>query len=134
MTPAVPWPSPPFPPATTSKWSEQLKILQANAAKAKGEVWEIDTDVKIVKIDSVDMAMVCIVGKKATHKSAVIRNKIVARLKTAVSLLVTRGAAASGRTQGCDTAHLVFNEDANSPERWISPGTCITLSHRNGAP
>jgi hypothetical protein len=87
-----------------------------------------------------EMAMVCVVGK-ATHKKAVVRNRLRSRLKSAISLIVCRGAVAKE-----DTAAPPATTDNNSqlaifhPERthmrlvlndgveeknWILQGTCM---------
>ena len=109
MTPAAPWPDPPFPPARAVPWGEQLDRLLGRTAE-EGEV-------KSMRVDSLDMAMVCIVGIKATHKSAVVRKKIAARLKTAVALVATRGAQVQGPSK-----ELVFREGERPPAEWVSPG------------
>lgn len=117
MTPGVPYPDPPFPPAKVTKWSEQLERLQETPLKAKGAMGESDVEATNVHVESVDIAMVCLVSIKATHKSAVIRKKIVTRLKTVVSLLATRGAQVQH-----GSSRLVFQEnEKHSPEQWISP-------------
>ncbi|KZP16986.1 hypothetical protein FIBSPDRAFT_793610 [Athelia psychrophila] len=122
MTPATPWPDPPFPPAVTRKWSEQLEGLLAIPSEATGTVGYSDTEVRNVQVESLDMAMVCIVGIKATHKSAVIRKKMITRLKTAVSLLATRGAQVRGAS-----SRLTFEQDKHSPEQWVSPDWLYTF-------
>ncbi|KAF7985994.1 hypothetical protein HWV62_41310 [Athelia sp. TMB] len=108
--PAAPWPDPPFAPARVRPWGAQLKRLLGEG-EGEGEVRGV----------SLDMAMVCIVGIRATHKSAVVRKKIAARLKTAVGLVATRGAQ-RGAAQG-----LVFREGERPPEEWVSPDWIYTF-------
>ncbi|KAF7972132.1 hypothetical protein HWV62_18860 [Athelia sp. TMB] len=107
--PAAPWPDPPFAPARVVPWGAQLKRLLGE--EGEGEVRGV----------SLDMAMVCIVGIRATHKSAVVRKKIAARLKTAVALVAARGAR-RGAAQG-----LVFREGERAPEEWVSPDWIYTF-------
>jgi hypothetical protein len=120
-----PWPDPPYHYAPAVSWSEQSERLQ----KAK-EVDGVDGKVEQMKIDSVDMSMACVVGKKAVHKNATIRGKTTRRLKTAVSLVVSRGAYAyiKGKGDNPNALQLGFKDSASTdPYQWISPGAFPTL-------
>jgi len=116
--PDVSWPDPPYHYPANVKWSEQLAQLRKVAAEGE--------DLQRLKVDSVDMSMVCVLRKNAVYKRAVIRRKTVGRLKTAVSLLVTRDAdvCIGGDGVGLEGPRLVFNHDATvNPHQWILPST-----------
>jgi hypothetical protein len=72
----------------------------------------------------VGMSVMCILGKKSVHKSAVIRRKIATRLKTALSLIVTRGANVEKRisSTGKDRKLLVFDEEDGGGKKWTLSG------------
>jgi hypothetical protein len=125
--PDVPWPDPPYPAASDVKWSEQLERLRKETGPG---VRGVNAGTSQIKVDSIDMSMACIVGKKATHKSAVIRGKLVGRLKIAVSLIITRGADVHSRgdRKGLEGAGLVLNDDVDiNRQQWISQGHSTPL-------
>lgn len=76
------------------------------------------------------MSLLTVVGKKQAHKNASIRKQIVKRLKTALSLIVIRGA--NVRTEQ-GKLHIFFDDEATKRESndqiakytgngWILPG------------
>jgi hypothetical protein len=67
------------------------------------------------------MSMLCVAGKKAVHKSAVIRKKTVNRLKIALALIVTRGAITTPRGNG--NLGLSFKEEVTEEREWVLQGT-----------
>ena len=121
----IPWPDPPYHYGPPLSWSEQSERLR----KAK-EVNGVDGKVEQMKIDSVDMSMACVVGKKGVHKNATVRAKTTRRLKTAVSLVISRGAYTYVNRKGDNPndIRLAFEDSANTdPYQWISPGALRAL-------
>lgn len=92
-------------------------------------------DAKPLKLESgsVDMSIACIVSKKAVHKSAVIRKTILRRLKSAITLIVARGAHAHelegavgvGPHRSKFVLGVGKSEKANN---WILPGMSFVQS------
>ncbi|KAH9947848.1 hypothetical protein B0H21DRAFT_821527 [Amylocystis lapponica] len=60
----------------------------------------------------VDVSFVKVIGKKSVHKSSVVRGRIGSKLKTALALIVTRGADA-------EAGRLVFREEDIGQEQWL---------------
>ena len=81
-----------------------------------------------MKSNSINMSMACIVRKKSTHKSAVIRRHVVQKLKTAVSLIVCREAYVRQDDKQEDPPLFFAKETSVSPHKWISPGAYFQLS------
>jgi hypothetical protein len=134
--PDVTWPNPPYDYLVDLKWSERLEASQKTVEE--GEVGDVNTDLPGLKIDKkidfVNMSLGFTIGKKTVHKSAVVRSKIVRKLKTAISLIVTRGADVDHISDvfvGLNESRLILNNDANiDPHQWILPGTLhIPSSH-----
>ncbi len=67
----------------------------------------------------VNVSLSKIIGKKAVHKSACVRLKIGSRIKTALSLIITRGADAEVDKKG--RLSLVFRDD-DIGDRWVLSG------------
>ena len=134
--PDVSWPNPPYDYLVNLKWSEHLEALQETAEE--GEVGDVNTDLPELKIDKkidfINMSVGFASGKRTVHKSAVVRNKIARKLKTAISLIVTRGADVDHISDvfvGLNESRLILNNDVNiDPHQWILPGTLhIRSSH-----
>jgi hypothetical protein len=119
--PDTQWPDPPYHYAANVKWSEQLERLKVKKVR--------DINAEQMKSNSVDMSMACVVGKKSTHKSAVIRRHIVRKLKTAVSLIVCRGAYVRQDDKQEDPPLFFAEETSVGPHEWISPGALLHHSH-----
>ncbi|OCH88740.1 hypothetical protein OBBRIDRAFT_733872, partial [Obba rivulosa] len=64
----------------------------------------------------VDVSLLKIVAKRSVHKSAVIRTKVSIKFKTAMSLIVTRGADAETDKKG--RTKLVFRSGDAGKDRW----------------
>ncbi|KIM82750.1 hypothetical protein PILCRDRAFT_820047 [Piloderma croceum F 1598] len=125
--PEVIWPDPPFNYLVDLKWSERLEALRKTAEE--GEVADKNAD---LPIDKVNMSLTFVVGKKAVHKNAVVRKRIVRRIKTVISLIVTRGADVERIGDTCavlkETTGLILNNDANiNPHQWIAPGWTYSI-------
>lgn len=128
--PDVPWPDPPFKSAKVTKWSEQLEVLRNTFGKGT----DSNANARPVKIGAVDMSMLCILGKKSTHKHSSVRKVIVRRLKHAVSLIVTRGADVCTTGKDGDEKkglRLVLNDNGDlNPHEWFLPGSFYLVRYR----
>ena len=72
------------------------------------------------------MSIACIVSKKAVHKSSVIRKQILRRLKSAMALIVARGADARELKDTSDSGSSKFElcvEKSEKMNNWILKGT-----------
>ncbi|EIN14696.1 hypothetical protein PUNSTDRAFT_118105 [Punctularia strigosozonata HHB-11173 SS5] len=98
--PLTPWPNPPWPPASIYPSREDAEVISKNV---------------------VGMSVVCVIGKKTVHKSAVIRRKIAGRIKTALSLIVTRGADIGIRrtANGKELKSLTFDPEGGGGQKWV---------------
>lgn len=119
----VVWPNPPFQAPDEVNWVTQLDLLRETSSRKSSDLRR-DTDAEMVKMDYVDMSMACIVGKKALHKSSVIRKQTVRRIKNAMALIVSRGADVRADDKASGSLHIVFDDNMGSNSlRWILKGT-----------
>lgn len=65
------------------------------------------------------MSLTVMAGKKAVHKSAVIRERCKRRMREAIRMVIMRGARA-GRPGGADA--LLFDVDEEGAKYWLIPG------------
>ena len=116
--PDVVWPDPPYK-AAEVKWAKQVEAFKRATDDTKPEFVNLESG-------SVDMSIACIVSKKAVHKSAVIRKQILRRLKSAMALIVARGADARELKDTSDSGSSKFElgvEKSEKMNNWILKGT-----------
>jgi hypothetical protein len=123
--PEVYWPDPPFSRVRHVYWQDKIKTPR-DVTNGTGQETGKTTTTSSSSRRTVDMAFAGVINRKI-HKSAVIRNKISVKLKTATSLVVTRGADA---IKSVNKAHgmqmkLVFRQDEQRD--WILPGMIYSV-------
>src|SRR6202011_3181324 len=102
--PDVMWPDPPYTSRRVVGWDEQLQRLRQE--EERGD-WDAYANPKQTKAKFVDMSMPCMSWKATSLKTPAIRGRVVRRLKTAVSLIITLGADV--RTTSRGGPQLVFD-------------------------
>ena len=73
---------------------------------------------------SVDMSMQVVAFHSRVVLRSIVRYKIKRRLREAVKLIVTRGAAVEESRKGLK---IVFRAEDVGADRWIVPGACVSL-------
>lgn len=104
-------------------WHERViehSNMEGKDPKEAWEAWKSSAKIPGSKSKQISMSTVYVVSKKV-HKKAVIRNKIVSRLKTALSLVVIRGANVIDKEKG--GPKLVLNELGRLGDQWVLPGS-----------
>jgi hypothetical protein len=129
--PEVEWPDPPFPHATVLKWGEQVENRRNATAGGKQDN---NADLKRGRVCPIDMSMICITGKKSIHKQATFRGRLSRRLKTAISLIVTRDVGVEDKSKGPGRkkSRLVSDHEKTNSPPWISSGTFRLLTTTMG--
>jgi hypothetical protein len=120
--PEVPYPNPPFRAARYVRWEDRKP-----SREGKHDLDEILEGQKSRRGPRrIDMAMGCVVSKRVS-KSAVVRRKIVGRIKMAISLIVTRGAYVRDEGASDDDnseREKVLLMDDSVPQPQILDGMC----------
>jgi hypothetical protein len=78
--------------------------------------------------DRLNMSLLCIAGKKALHKKAVIRKIIQRKFKVALGLIVVRGAETDVSSQEEEKGRemgLRFKDDASEERKWVLQGIVL---------
>ena len=73
---------------------------------------------------SVDMSMQVVALHSRVVLRSIVRYKIKRRLREAIKLIVTRGAAVGESRKGLK---IVFRAEDVVTDRWIVPGACVSL-------
>ena len=119
--PTVPWPDPPFTPAhVRSRRRAAERWLGDPAAPAMGTGGGGGGGGRA----QVDMSLVNVGVKEVGGR--VTRVNVSRKLKTAISLVVTRGADVEVREDG--RSEIVFRDEELGGENWILSGACSSLS------
>ena len=120
--PELRWPDPPFPQAKHISWQERVETSVVYGPLVDGGTNELGCEhtMSKPKTESIDMALASVLGRKV-HKKAVVRNKITSKLKTAISLIVVRGADADANEK------LIFTLNPGEDPQWILPGVFLAL-------
>ena len=114
--PTVPWPDPPFTPAhvrsrrrAAERWLADPRATETGRGGGRTQV---------------DMSLVNVGVKEVGGR--VTRVNVSRKLKTAISLVVTRGADVEVREDG--RSEIVFRDEELGGENWILSGACSFLS------
>ena len=75
------------------------------------------------------MSLTVMAGKKAVHKSAVIRERCKRRMREAIRMVIMRGARA-GRSGDADA--LLFDVNEEGAKYWLIPGSSFVLIRFSG--
>lgn len=111
LKPETYWSNPPY-------GLEGNQVEPGNSDSGNGDISGEETIP--VKANRLNMSVLCVAGKKAVHKKAIIRKKTVNKFKTALGLIVTRGA--TGAAQETGHMRLNFKEDPSEERKWVLQG------------
>ncbi|KAJ8469091.1 hypothetical protein ONZ45_g17009 [Pleurotus djamor] len=96
---------------STASWKDSFEDL---GAELNAKCYASEADMAVVQVGTrVPMSMLVATSKKNTSKKATIRNELKRRIKTALNLVVARGAIAKPDSTG--QLHLVLPD--NAPEQ-----------------